>query len=123
MLQGTPESAARAKALRQEMSPAEIRLWLALRKRPAGLKFRKQHPSGPYVADFFCHAARLVVEVDGQAHDFGDRPQRDARRDQWFRPRGMEVLRLPARDVLRDCDAAVQGIVAVAEPRIRDEEG
>lgn len=99
----------------------EVLLWVALKDRPSGLKFRKQHPSGPYVADFYCHVARMIIEVDGAAHEFGDRPQRDAARDRWFTLRGLDVLRVPARDVLNDCDAVVRGIVARAEARLWDQ--
>jgi very-short-patch-repair endonuclease len=99
------------------MSPAEIALWLALRGRPEGLKFRRQHPSGPFTADFYCHEARLVVEVDGTAHDYGDRPARDASRDRWFEARGIAVKRVTAHDVLKDCDAVVRGVTALANRR------
>src|SRR3546814_17750549 len=81
MLQGVGNSGAHAKALRQSMPPPEIVLWLALRERPGGFKFRRQHPPGSCVADFYCHVARLVIEVDGAAPAFGDRPGRDVRRD------------------------------------------
>jgi very-short-patch-repair endonuclease len=114
MLQGSGETPRRSRALRKALSPAELRLWLALQTRPEGLKFRKQHPSGPYTADFYCHSARLVIEVDGQAHDFGDRPERDAARDRWFEARGLRVLRIPASLVFRDLDSVVRGIVATA---------
>jgi len=93
------------------MSLPERLLWAALRSRPAGLKFRRQHPAGPYVADFFCHEARLVVEVDGEVHAFGDRPERDARRDAWFSERGLDVMRISAREVLRNVDSVVEAIV------------
>jgi len=122
MLQGTGDTLERAKALRKTMSPPEIALWMVLRKRPAGLKFRKQHPSGPYVADFYCHAARLVVEVDGSAHDFGDRPARDDRRDRWFAARGLDVMRIPAAEISRDLDAVTRGIVALAADRLAAQE-
>ncbi|MGW8278366.1 endonuclease domain-containing protein [Sphingomonas aurantiaca] len=122
MLQGTGATGARAKQLRGTMSPPEIAIWLALRERPAGFKFRRQHPSGPYVADFYCHAARLVIEVDGQAHDFGDRPARDAARDCWFAARGLAVLRIAAVEIFTDCDAVVHGIVAVAAERLATQE-
>ncbi len=117
MLQGTGTTGALAKHLRAAMSPPEIALWLALSERPGGFKFRRQHPSGSYVADFYCHAARLIIEIDGQAHDFGDRPARDAIRDRWFEQRGIGVLRIPAIEIFRDCDAMVRGIVAVAAER------
>lgn len=112
MLQGPRETIIRSRQLRREMSPAERLLWRELRKRPAGLKFRKQHPAGPYTADFFCHAARLVVEVDGEAHDRGDRPRRDAERDKWFVARKFGVLRIPAEEVFRNLEGVVAGLVA-----------
>ncbi|UYY57491.1 endonuclease domain-containing protein [Sphingomonas sp. S2-65] len=121
MLQGTAQATLLAKQLRGEMSLPEVMLWTALRSRPGGLKFRKQHPSGPYVADFYCHAARLVVEVDGGTHGCGDRPARDAARDGWFRRRGLDVMRISASEVLRDCDAVMRGIVERAAQRLDDE--
>jgi very-short-patch-repair endonuclease len=118
MLQGVGDTQARSKRLRRDMSPAEIALWMALRARPNGLKFRRQHPSGPFTADFYCHKARLVIEVDGTAHDYGYRPRRDAARDRWFDVRGIATLRITARDILRDCDAAIRDITAVAADRV-----
>ncbi len=117
MLQGAVETNRRAKLLRNTMSLPEVLLWVALKKRPGGFKFRKQHPSGPYVADFYCHEARMIVEVDGATHDFGDQPERDERRDAWFAERGLDVMRIPARELLNDCDAVVRGVVARAAER------
>jgi very-short-patch-repair endonuclease len=97
------------------MSLPEVLLWRELRKRPAGLKFRRQHPAGPYTADFFCHDARLAVEVDGEAHERGNRPQRDAERDAWFAVRKLAVMRIPAAEVLKNLDGVLAGIVAQAE--------
>ena len=114
MLQGVEGVAERARSLRQSMSLPEVLLWRVLRDRPDGLKFRRQHPSGGYIADFYCHAARLIVEVDGEVHGRGDRPQHDAVRDRWFAARGLTVLRLPATQVLTDLDAAVRAIVEAA---------
>ena len=70
----------RARALRRAMSLPEVLLWQVLRTRPNGLKFRKQHPTGAYVLDFYCGDARLAIEVDGEAHGRGDRPRHDGRR-------------------------------------------
>jgi len=92
------------------MSVPERLLWRELRKRPAGLKFRKQHPAGPYTADFFCHEARLIVGVDGEAHGLGDRPARDAERDQWFAVRRFSVLRVPATEVLTNLEGVLAAI-------------
>ena len=103
-----------AKRLRRTMTPPEIALWLALRRNDAGLRFRRQHAAGDYVLDFFCAPARLAIEVDGEAHERGDRPARDTARDDWLRERGVTVLRIPARDVLTECDAVVRQILALA---------
>ena len=106
----------RAKVLRREMSLPEVLLWKAIRRRKLDrLHFRRQHPMGPYVIDFYCDAAKLAVEVDGSSHHFGDRPVRDARRDAWLREQGIAVLRLPARLILRDVDDAVRTIVGFLE--------
>lgn len=75
-LQGSKQSRRNAKRLREEMTPPEIALWLALRKNDAGLRFRKQHPAGTYILDFYCAPAMLAIEVDGEAHARGDRPKR-----------------------------------------------
>jgi very-short-patch-repair endonuclease len=121
MLQGPKRTIRRARRLRREMSLPEVLLWQALRERPNGLKFRNQHPAGDYVADFFCHKARLVVEVDGEAHDRGDRPERDQDRDTWFLARRFRVLRIPAREVLDDLENVIRGIVAAAIPPLQGE--
>ena len=104
----------RAKKLRREMTPPEVILWQALRERPAGLKFRRQHPAGPYILDFYCDIIRLCVEVDGEVHEREGRPERDAIRDEWLRLRRVTVLRIPAAEVLKDLDAVVRQIVDIA---------
>ena len=117
MLQGTREAKARAKKLRREMSLPEVLLWQRLKTRPKGLKFRKQHDAGKYVLDFYCHEVRLVVEVDGIAHDMGDRPERDEQRDAEFTAKGFQVVRIPATDVLRDPDEIAEAIAAMGAAR------
>ena len=109
------ETIANARRLRRSLSPPEARLWSRLRARTPGTPaFRRQHPIGPYVLDFYCAKARLAVEVDGMSHDAGDRPERDARRDVWLRERGVTVLRVPAIDVIRKIDEVEDGIVRLA---------
>jgi very-short-patch-repair endonuclease len=78
------------------------------------LKFRKQHPVGPYVLDFYCHGAGLCVEVDGASHGVGGRPERDARRDGWLAAKGVRTLRISASLVLNEVDDAVRMIVDAA---------
>ena len=114
MLHGPKRTQKRAAELRKEMTLPEVLLWQELRKRPAGLKFRHQHPAGRYVLDFFCARHRLAIEVDGEVHERGDRPERDAERDAWLISQGVRICRIPAAEVLRDLDAAVRHIVFVA---------
>src|SRR3546814_10324609 len=108
MLSGPQSTIRMAGRLGREMGLPEVLLWRELRKRPEGLKFRKQHPAGPYAADFFCHEARLVIEIDGEAHERGDRPERDAERDAWFEERRFRMLRIPATEVLGNLEGVMQ---------------
>jgi very-short-patch-repair endonuclease len=107
-------SISRARRLRSEMSPAEVKLWCELRLRPGGLKFRRQHPVGNYVLDFYCALARLAVEVGGAYHDRGGAPERDAVRDGLLDERGIRTLRIPAVEFYRDLDGVITAIVEAA---------
>lgn len=112
------KSVGNARRLRRVMTLPEVLLWQVLRGRPHGLKFRRQHPTGRYILDFFCNDARLAIEIDGQAHDRGNRPVHDMARDEWLRENSIEVLRLPAIDALNDIDAVARLIVATALSRL-----
>lgn len=81
---GPPQTKTLAKRLRRTMSLPEVLLWQQLRRRPGELRFRRQHPAGPYVLDFYCDAQKLAIEVDGEAHSRGNRPERDSARDGWL---------------------------------------
>ncbi len=114
----TPGTLSFARRLRREMSPPEVRLWVRLRETQPGFpRFRRQHPMGPYVLDFFCPAARLVVEVDGWVHGTDDRPERDARRDAWLEGRGFEVMRIAASEVMAEPDEVADGLARYALER------
>jgi very-short-patch-repair endonuclease len=105
----------KAKSLRRKLSAPEARLWSRLRKRGPELPaFRRQHPVGPYVLDFYCAKARLAIEIDGQSHDMGDRPQRDLRRDAWLNARGITVVRIAALELAGRIDEAADSIVRMA---------
>jgi very-short-patch-repair endonuclease len=104
----------RARQLRREITPPEYRLWQALRQRPGDLKFRHQHPFDRCTADFYCAAAKLVIEVDGDSHPMGNRPEQDARRDMWLNQEGIAVLRFDAADVMKDVDSVVRAILEAA---------
>lgn len=106
-----------ARRQRRSMSLPERLLWRELRGSPEGVKFRRQHPVGPYVIDFYCAQVRTGIEVDGIAHDMGDRPERDARRTEWLEAQGFRILRIPAKDVLRDPARVAEAIVAMCRER------
>jgi very-short-patch-repair endonuclease len=80
--------------------------------------FRRQHPIGPYVLDFYCAAARLAIEIDGISHDMAERPGRDARRDAWLAKRHIKVVRIPAADLRYGVDETADAIVRMAAERL-----
>lgn len=97
-----------ARRLRRDMTDAECLMWHHLRNRAfTGCKFRRQHPIGPYVADFACVEHRLVVELDGGQHVAS---ARDAARDAWLERRGYQVLRFWNNDVFEALDAVLDSI-------------
>ncbi len=100
-----------AKRLRRDLSLPEVKLWQILRKKPQGLKFRRQHPIGDYVLDFYCAQAKCGLEIDRIAHDMGNRPARDEARDMAIRAMGIEVVRIPAIEVLRSAENVAESIV------------
>jgi len=95
----------RARALRRDRTEAERLLWGLLRsRRLKGAKFRRQHPVGPFIADFACVAALLIVEADGAQHADSEA---DVRRTEWLRARGWRVMRFWNNQIL----AGPQGIL------------
>ncbi len=106
-----------ARRLRRDMSLPEVLLWRVLRQRPGGLRFRRQHPQGGFVLDLACLEARLGVALDGEAHNRGDRPARDVARDEALGRLGFAVMRVPARDVLKDLEQVVEAIVVECRAR------
>ncbi len=90
-------------------------MWNRLRARlPGKPVFRRQHPVGPYVLDFYCAKANLCIEIDGISHSMADQPQRDETRDAWLAKRGITVMRIPAVEVTRNPDEAADAIVRLA---------
>jgi len=116
VLTGPAQTVRLARRLRKEITLPEVILWTELRKRPAGLKFRNQHPAGRYVLDFFCASEKLAVEIDGEAHGRGDRPEKDRARDAWLNREDVRVIRIPARAVLEDVAAVIAYIIASIAP-------
>jgi very-short-patch-repair endonuclease len=100
-----------AQKLRRDMNQTEWRVWDRIRARQvAGWKFRRQHPLGPYFVDFYCPAARLVVEIDGPTHGEERQWAYDDRRTEWLKQQGYEVLRFWTADVDESLDDVVATI-------------
>jgi very-short-patch-repair endonuclease len=102
-----------AKRPRETATGAEDLLWRRLRRFPiSGTHFRRQVPIGPYVADFACMAARLIVEVDGSQHGRDDVHRRDERRTRWLEAEGYRVLRFWNNDLTTNMDGVLEAIYA-----------
>ena len=114
-----------ARRLRKTTNSSEGYLWQLLRNRQrCGMKFRRQHPLGPYTADFYCLEAKLVVELDGEPHCTPEGKRKDEARDAWMRSQGIEVLRVggwqaenDAQRVLEMIDAMLLARCPKPEPR------
>ena len=98
------------------MTGTELRVWIRIRGRKLdGWKFRRQHPIGPYWVDFYCPAARLIVEIDGPTHEDDRKWAYDVRRQAWLEAAGYRVLRIPVIWIDQDADEAVDSILIVLE--------
>ena len=98
----------RARALRGRSTYPERLLWSRLRGGRIGPRFRRQQPIGPYIVDYYCAAARLIVEVDGRSHD--RRRLEDEQRERWLQSQGYCVLRVTNDEVLKELDHVVERI-------------
>ena len=100
-----------ARSLRRRETNSEEKLWLALRNRKLdGWKFRRQVPRGPYIVDFLCADASLVIEIDGIQHDESGNRIRDERRSAYLRTGGLRVLRFSNSDVLENLEGVLDEI-------------
>jgi very-short-patch-repair endonuclease len=116
-----PESRQKARSLRKSLTKGEVLLWLELRTlKINGLHFRKQAPIGPYIVDFVCHSAKLVVEVDGDLHETEAGKRHDANRDAYLRSLGYEVVRFDSPDVLANPWHCAQEAKEKAARRLSD---
>lgn len=105
----TPEGTQKARDLRKSMGVSETKLWDLLRNRRRQFKFRRQHPVGPYVLDFYCPVAKLCIEVDGEMH--AQRIEQDLKRDAFLRELGIETMRVGSWAVLDDPDVVIERIL------------
>ena len=106
--QATQPARRNARVLRSAMTDAECKLWSVLRAEHLGVKFRRQHPLGSYVADFACLQPKLIVELDGSQHQ--QQQAYDAQRDAFFREQGFVVMRFASNAPFHDLDGVLQAI-------------
>jgi very-short-patch-repair endonuclease len=100
-----------AKRLRANTTPHERALWRALKELPVdGTHFRRQAPIGPYVVDFFCPAARLIIELDGGHHNEDETSKRDRERQSWLEHEGYRVVRFWNSDITGNLTAVLERI-------------
>ncbi|MBN1942440.1 MAG: endonuclease domain-containing protein [Phycisphaerae bacterium] len=106
---------ARSRQLRRDSSFPERLLWSKLRNhRCDELKFRRQHPIGPYVVDFFCASVGVVVELDGRSHE--DQLFQDMKRQKYLEQQGFRVIRFTNDQLLSDLDGVVEAIIEACNP-------
>jgi very-short-patch-repair endonuclease len=111
----TEEKAKRARGLRRAATEVEARLWGKLKGgRLDGLSFRRQHPAGPYVLDFYCPQLRLSIELDGSQHGEQQHQIRDEQRTAWLRARGVTELRFWNNDVTQNLAGVLEAILSTA---------
>jgi very-short-patch-repair endonuclease len=111
------EALERVRELRRAMTPAEKRLWKQLRaRRLGGFKFKRQEWIGPFVADFYCWEARLIVEMDGSQH--GDRVDYDRARTAYLKGEGYRVLRFWNNQLFEELEGVLTAILAVLRERV-----
>src|SRR6185295_3971799 len=104
-----------ARDLRKRQTPAERAMWRLLRdRRLRHLKFKRQFPVGPFVADFCCYEIRLVIELDGEIHAEAQPAARDRERDAHIRGLGFTILRFPNNRIFGDTEAVLSEILAFA---------
>ncbi|WP_031237125.1 endonuclease domain-containing protein [Asticcacaulis sp. AC460] len=107
-----------ARHLRRASTLPEHLLWERLKTRGIGNPvFRRQQAFGPYILDFYCYRAKLVVEIDGSDHHSNEAQKRDAQRDEWLAEQGLQVYRIEAFNVLRDPDGVAEDVIQVALAR------
>jgi very-short-patch-repair endonuclease len=107
--QATPQASVNARTLRRDMTDAERKLWSGLRGKQLGFKFRRQHPLGPYIADFACLEPKLIVELDGSQH--ADNRRYDEARDAFIKAQGFAVPRFPSNAPFQNLDGVLSAIL------------
>ena len=99
-----------AKRLRNTMTDTEIALWIFLRKGINGFKFRRQHPFGLFIADFFCHKAKLIIEIDGSIHNLAEVKIQDRNKEDNLMLLGYHIIRFSNKEVHQEINQVLYKI-------------
>ena len=99
-----------ARQQRNNATKAEIRLWQCLKRDQMGYDFHRQKPIGQYIADFFCHDLRMVIEIDGYSHNFEEAAVNDHCKEDTFQKLGLSILRFDDREVMNDLPSVLKAI-------------
>ena len=102
----------KARVLRENLTDSEKLLWKKLSNNRLGFRFKSQHPIGIYIADFYCHKLKLVIEVDGEIHNSLDSKEYDANRDRTLREFGITILRFTNAEVVKEMENVLKVIFA-----------
>ena len=100
----------KAEELRKNMTSAESIIWKHIHINPWKLKFRRQHPISNFIADFYCHPIKLIIEIDGDIHDVEEVKQYDSAREQSLKEFGLTILRFRNEEVFNNADAILEKI-------------
>jgi very-short-patch-repair endonuclease len=115
----TPEIFLRAAELRRNMTKAEELLWLELKnKRILGLTFRRQHPVSMFIADFYCHKARLVIEIDGSIHEVDGNEEKDQGREDEFEKFEISTIRFTNNEIFQELNIVLEEIKKICRKKV-----
>jgi len=108
----------RAKAMRENMTPSELKIWEELKgKKMLGLRFRPQHPIDIFIADFYCHPLKLVIEIDGDIHESMDQREYDIGREAELNDWGIKVVRFTNEEIDKDLNLVRRRIERICSER------
>jgi very-short-patch-repair endonuclease len=111
-----PETLQRARVLRRPLTPSEQKLWAGLHAlRLEGYKFRRQHPIGPFIVDFYYAQTKLVIEIDGDSH--AEQIEYDHERTNWLENQGCQIIRFTNQEIKDNLPAVVTNILKLCQPR------
>ena len=100
----------KAKELRLNPTEAEARLWAHISRSQLGVRFKAQHPIAEFIADFYCHQHKLVIEVDGEIHNTDEQRKYDLMRTSIFNEYGIQEIRFTNEEIEKDIDAVIERI-------------